>query len=165
VTHRHHPQVERPLPTATYLFDCIYLRMVLRRDSNSRPTDSCSVEKQSCRLLHPVALVYIAATKLGTITPAFSRSKCVILAAMPVYIDAARNAFTRTPSVAWLNAYCASAINTQTRICMASLRSIFRSARSTQLGMLIISRLPSMVRRQGNLRHRLRMHDELFKFY
>ena len=44
---------------------------------------------------------YIAATKSGTMTAAFSCSNCVMRAAMPVYIEAARKAFTRTPSLAW----------------------------------------------------------------
>jgi len=47
---------------------------------------------------------YIAATKSGTMTAAFSCRSRVIRAAIPVYIDAARNAFTRTPSLALLKA-------------------------------------------------------------
>ena len=48
---------------------------------------------------------YIAATKSGRTMAALSCSSWVMRAAIDVYIDAARKALTRTPSLAWVNAY------------------------------------------------------------
>jgi hypothetical protein len=50
-------------------------------------------------------LNYIAATKLGNATEALPSRSCVIRAAIPVYIEAARKALKRTLSLAWLTAF------------------------------------------------------------